>query len=171
MTPRSLVLAVLAAGVLAAGCGGSSGGTPEGPSASASSTTTTLTAEQYKQALQGVSQQADESQGVIQKILHAKTVAAVRTGLAAYARDHQALSDAVSKLHPPADAVAANQQLAKAFADTSAAIRGVLPDVAKAKSAKAALRLIQHAKAPQQAGQEIDAALTKLKTLGYVPGG
>src|SRR5204863_2214283 len=99
---------------------------------------TTSTAAQYEQALKGVSQQADESQGVIQKILHAETAAQVRTGLAVYARDHQALSDAVSQLHPPADAVAANQQLAKAFADTSAAIRGLLPRVAKAKSAKAA---------------------------------
>jgi hypothetical protein len=169
MNPRSLVGAALVAGLLTA-CGGSSGGAPEAPSSSASSTATTLTAAQYKQALEGVSQQADESQGLVQKILHAKTVGQVRTGLAAYARDHQALSDAVSQLHPPADAAAANQQLAKAFADTGDAIRSVLSKVAEAKSAKAALRLIQHAKAPQQAGQELDAALTKLKALGYTPG-
>jgi hypothetical protein len=173
MRPRTVLIAVCFFGVLAgtgslAGCGGSSGGPSGGPAPSASSTAGALSAAEYRQALQAVSQQADESQGLVQKILNAKSVAAVKTGLAAYAQGHQALTAAVSQLHPPADGVAANEQLAKAFADTSAAIRSLLPKVAEAKSAKAALALIQRAKAPQKAGQEIDAALQRLRALGYV---
>jgi hypothetical protein len=72
-------------------------------------------------------------------------------------------------LHPVADAEL-RQTLAHAFADNASAVRKVVREMAHAATAKAALEVIQNASNARRAGQEIDAALGRLRRLGYASG-
>ncbi len=150
-----LALCVLAFAV--AGCGG--GGSSD-----------QLTKAQYKSKLADISKQADSAHGDLSRgAKQAVTVADVQSVLNRYAAAEQRLGDEVSKLQPPANAVAANALLARGWHDDSAEIKALVPKLAKLKSATEAFAFLQsipHTKG----GTEQDAAVQKLTKLGYTSG-
>jgi hypothetical protein len=86
-----------------------------------------------------------------------------------YAATEQRIGDEISNLNPPANATAANTQLAKGWHDDSAEIKALVPKLAKLKSAAEAFAYLQslpHTKG----GTEQDAAIQKLQKLGYTAG-
>jgi hypothetical protein len=149
---RLLALALLCP--LVAACGG----------------TSRLSAGAYKAKLATVATQADKAQHEVERALQAKTVAAIHTRLGAFATADDRLGDQIAALKPPADAEEANTALAKAEHEMAATVRSLLPRVAQANSAKAALALLQSDKRAAAAGQALDNALSRLKKLGYTNG-
>jgi hypothetical protein len=117
-----------------------------------------------------VAQDESAAQHRVQAAFHAHTVPQVHAALATFAADQRHVAARLSALTPPADAVAANRQLAHAFDDNAAAVRSVLRKISGVSSVRQALGVIQSDKRAQRVGQEIDAALGKLKKLGYTPG-
>jgi hypothetical protein len=149
--------AVIACAALAA-CGSSN---------SNSTTTTPLSAQQYKQYLQRVGQSDDRAHKALDQGLHANSVAQLQRALTTFATEQERVATQLSSVTPPQNAQAAADQFEKGYRDTAAAIRAVLPQVAKAGSPQAALAVIQKSKRGRQAGQELDAAIGQLKKLGY----
>jgi len=91
--------------------------------------------------------------------------------LSTFANAAQKLGDEVAALKPPKNAEAANALLARGEHDTATATRAVLPQLAKLKSVKAALSLLNRTQGSANGGRELDQALAELKTLGYTKGG
>jgi hypothetical protein len=148
-----LTLCVLAFAV--AGCGGGGGGGDQ------------LTKAQYKSKLADISKQADSAHSDLSRgAKRAVTVADVQSVLNRYAATERRIGDEISKLKPPANAVAANALLARGWHDDSAEIKVLVPKLAKLKSAAEAFAFLQsipHTKG----GTEQDQALQKLTKLGY----
>ena len=74
----------------------------------------------------------------------------------------------MGRLKPPKDAEAANAELARGEHDSAAAVRSVLPKLAKFTSAKAAIGFLRGLN--PKGGHELDHALSQLKKLGYTKG-
>ena len=165
-----IVTSMLLAGACASLAACSSSGNATGPTTSPPGTTSPISAAAYKQVLKNIAGEENRAQHAVQGAFHAKTAAAVRSMLSAFADDQQRVSDELSAVVPPANAQAANAALAHAFADNAAATRAVVSRMAHATSAKAALHIIQTATQAQQSGHEIDAALGRLRKLGYTAG-
>lgn len=165
-----LVSSVLltAACTLPAAC--SSSGNSPGPQTSAPASPPRLSAAAYKRELKQIADEESGAQHAVQAAFRAKTAATVRHALSTFADDQQQVSDEVSAIVPPANAQSANAALAHAFADNAAATRAVVRQLAEAATAKAALEIIQSATGAQRSGHEIDAALGRLRKLGYTAG-
>jgi hypothetical protein len=146
------VILVLACALLA-GCGGGS---------------SRLSASEYRARLATLGKEADKVQGNVEKALSAKSVADIQTRLKAFATADDRLGDEASSLKPPKDAETANAELARGEHDTAAAVRSVLPKLAKFTSAKAAIAYLKGIQ--PKGGREIDHALAQLKKLGYTTG-
>jgi hypothetical protein len=142
--------------VLVAGCGG--GGSNR------------LSASDYRSRLAVISHEGDKAQSQVEQGLHAKTVAALRARLRAFATASQQLGDKVAALKPPKNAAAANAELAQGERDTASSTRAVLPKLASLKSVHAALSYLQKSQGNAKGGHELDDSLTKLKQLGYTKG-
>jgi Asp-tRNA(Asn)/Glu-tRNA(Gln) amidotransferase A subunit family amidase len=127
-----------------------------------------MTAQQYKAFLHRISQREDQAHHALDQSLHARNVDDLEHALTAFADDQSSDATDLSRVTPPANARAANSDLIKGLRDTASGMRGVLPQVAAASTSQAALKALQAAKAPQQAGQEVDSALAELKRLGYI---
>ena len=143
-----------------AGCGGGSGG--GGGSQ--------LTKAQYKAKLAVIAKEVTTAHNdLAQGAKKAVTVADVQAVMNKYAAAEQHLGDEISKLNPPVDASAANTTLAKGWHDDSDEIKTLVPKLAKLHSAAEAFAFLQsipHTKG----GNEQDAALQKLRKLGYTVG-
>lgn len=137
-----------------AGCGGSSRLTPSA----------------YRAKLASIGREANTAQAQVEKGLHAKSVAEIRTRLSTFANTAQKLGDEVAALKPPKNAEAANALLARGEHDTASATRAVLPQLAKLKSVKAALSFLNKSQGNAKGGRELDQALTELKKMGYAKG-
>jgi len=161
---RTYRLTIIIGAVIAAAvaCGGSSGSSP--------TTSAALTAPQYKAALAQIAHQESVAQRSVGAAFHAKTISALHRAIAGFAADQARVARELTALRPPANAVVPNSELAKAFSDNATATRAVLSRIDHAPSVTRALALIQAAKGPQQTGQEIDQALSKLRRLGYATG-
>ncbi len=147
-------IALLLLLALVAGCGGSS----------------RLSSSAYRAKLAAIGRDANTAQGQVEKGLHAKSVAEIRTRLSTFANTAQKLGDEVAALKPPKNAQAANALLAQGEHDTASATRAVLPQLAKLKSVKAALSLLNKSQGNAKGGRELDQALTELKKMGYTNG-
>lgn len=147
-------IALLLLLALVAGCGGSSRLSPSA----------------YRTKLAAIGREAKQAQAQVEQGLHAKSVAELRTRLSSFASAAQKLGDEVAALKPPKNAEAANILLARSEHDTASATRAVLPQLAKLKSVKAALRLLNKSQGNAKGGRELDQALTELKKLGYAKG-
>jgi hypothetical protein len=147
-------IALLLLLVLAAGCGGSSRLSPSA----------------YRAKLAAIGREANTAQGQVEKGLHAKSVAEIRSRLSTFASATQKLGDEVAALKPPRNAEAANALLARGEHDTASATRAVLPQLAKLKNVKAALSLLNRSEGNAKGGRELDQALTELKKMGYAKG-
>jgi hypothetical protein len=140
-------------------------------SSSNSTTTEALTPQQYKQFLRAVSQHENEARKTVQEGLHAKNTGEVTKALSAFAAAQEARAEELSSVTPPHNAQSATANLEKGLENTAAAINELIPQLEKANSPQEALAVIAKSKAPQQAGQEIEAAVSELKKLGYTAGG
>jgi hypothetical protein len=129
-----------------------------------------LSATSYRAKLATIAKQADHAQSNVERALHAKAVAEIHTRLNAFAAADGKLGDEIAALRPPKDAEQANTALAQAEHDMADTVRALLPRVAQAKNATAALALLQHDTQAAKAGQELDTALGRLKKLGYTKG-
>jgi hypothetical protein len=169
--PTWLAAACLAATVTACSSSGPSG-TRATPATSTTPTPTpiVLSAAAYRQALHQVALEEDAAQHQVQQAFHASAVAQLRAGLTTFAADQHHAAHQLTTLTPPANAVAANSQLAQAFTHNATAIDALLTKLATTKTVKQALTIVQNDHAAQQVGHEIDTALAKLKRLGYTAG-
>jgi hypothetical protein len=155
----ALLLTLCVVAFAVAGCGGGSGGG-----------STQLSKAQYKARLAAISKEVDSAHGDLSRgAKQAVTISDVQSVLNRYAATEQRIGDEISKLNPPANATAANTQLAKGWHDDSAEIKTLVPKLAKLRSAAEAFAFLQsvpHTKG----GTEQDAALQKLQQLGYTSG-
>ena len=147
-------IALLLLVALVAGCGGSS----------------RLSPSVYRARLATIGREATSVQAAVEQGLHAKSVAELRRRLSSFAGATQKLGDEVAALKPPKNAEAANALLARGEHDTAGATRAVLPHLAKLKSVKAALRLLNKSQGNAKGSRELDQALAELKKLGYTKG-
>jgi len=154
MRAMKYVLCAVVLTLAAAACGGGSG---ESKAA-------------YRSDLAKIAKDAEAAhQRVEQGAPTAKTVAQVQALLRRFASDEDTIGDEVSKLNPPKDAAAANAELARGQHDDADEIRAFLPKLAKFTSVQQAFAYLQGI-GKTKGGQEGDAALTKLKQLGYTSG-
>lgn len=155
----SLILALACLGLAACGGGGSS------------TSSEAMTPQQYEEFLKKVSQRENESQGTVQEGLQAKSMDQLTKALSAFATDQEARAEELASVTPPKNAETAHANLEKAFEDTAAAVKEVIPQVEKAGSPQAGLEALRKAQGPQQAGHELESALVELSKLKYTPGG
>jgi hypothetical protein len=173
--PARIAAASLAIAVLSA-CSSSSstdtGSTPTAtpPPSTGQATGSALTPAAYRQALQRIAREENRAQHHVAQAFHARTVAQIRAALTLFAGDQRHAAHRLTAFTPPANAVAANSHLARAFNDNATAIATLLTKLANAKNVKNATAIIQSDQAAQQVGREIDTALAKLKRLGYTTG-
>ncbi len=155
--------------LLAAGCG-SSGSSPASTPPTIRPASAPLSAAAYRNDLHQVAQEEGAAQHHVQQAFHAHTVTQIRAALATFAADQRHAATRLTALTPPADAVAANTQLARAFTANATAIKALLTKLNAAKTVKQSLSTIQRDQAAQRVGEQIDAALAKLRRLGYTSG-
>jgi hypothetical protein len=174
MQKRHLVATVTAVALatLSAGCSGSS--TPPSSASTAGSPIATapnrLSATSYRAALHQVARKESAAQHKVQAAFSAHTVGDIRSALASFASDQRQVAARLQALHPPADAITANAQLASAFSENAMALQKLLTQLAGVSSVKRALSIVQNDKGGQSTGQRIDAALSALHKLGYTAG-
>jgi hypothetical protein len=126
-----------------------------------------LSASDYKAELATVAKESDQAQAGIALGLKAKTVAELRTRVAAFGVEADRIGGELDKLKPPKDAEQANAELARGEHDIATAIRSVLPGLSKLASPKAAIALLDKQEGGAKGGREIDHALAQLSKLGY----
>jgi hypothetical protein len=162
----ALAALLICAGV--AGCGSGGNGAPApSPAIHSSAAARTVDRAAYKQVLAQISREEDRAQAAIQRALQAGQVSVLTRGLTAFAADQGRVAARLSGIVAPTDAQPANLALARAFAANARAIRSLVGQLAGVRTVSDALRLVNSAKAPQRAGQAIDAALGRLHRLGY----
>lgn len=129
-----------------------------------------MSAAAYRGALHQIATEEATAQHKVQRAFSARTATQVRSALRGFASDQHKVSAELTALIPPPNAASANAALARAFSDNSQATTEALRRTSSATSAKQALAIIQRDRAAQKAGREIDAALARLKKLGYTSG-
>ena len=138
-----------------AGCGGGNNG---------------VSKSEYRSELAKISRQADAAHGAVDRTApKATTVADVQEVLRKFATAEDRIGDEVAKLKTPADARAANAELARGEHDDATEIRALLPKLTKFNSVPQAFGYLQSV-SRTKGGQEEDDALAKLKKLGYTNG-
>jgi len=159
-------LAILLAAGTTSAC--SSSGSASAPTTSGSSVA--LSATQYRAALHNINVTETKAQHAIQQAFGSPNTRTIAKAMSRFAADQKRIAMTIGRLHPPADAIAANHDLATAFAQNAAATRTLVPKIAASRNAAAAQQFLMNAKAPQRSGHQIDAALGILKGLGYTTG-
>jgi hypothetical protein len=145
--PAMMMIALLAA------CGGGSGGR--------------LSASDYRAHLQTIAKESDTAQHAVEAGFQAKSVPGLVKVLTAFEATEKRIGNQVAALKPPQNAEAANTELAQGQHDTATELHAIIPKVEKMPSAKAAIAYLE--KTPtSKGGREVDAALAKLKKLGYI---
>ena len=124
----------------------------------------------YSARLATIGKEANKVQVDLEKARLAKSVSEIEARLKAFATADDRLGDEVSRLKPPKDAEAANAELARGEHDTAAAVRSVLPRLAKFTSPKAAIGFLSTSLPNAKGAHEEDQALSQLKKLGYTKG-
>lgn len=158
MKAALVILTLCSLAVAVAGCGGGGGGG------------STVSKAQYRSELKKVSADAGQAHGAVEAgAPRAKTVAQVQALLRRYAAAEDKLGNEITKLQVPSDARTANAELARGQHDDADEIRAILPKLAKLKSVQQAFAYLQQL-GSTKGGREADAALKKLKQLGYTNG-
>lgn len=148
------VAALLTAG-LPAGCGGSD---------------SRLSASAYRGKLAAISREADAAQTQVVNGLGARSVKEIVARLTTYAAAERQISNEVTKLRPPKDAQAANAELAVGAQDTARETQAAAVRIGAFKTPQAAIAFLQSSLGSAKGGHELDAALARLKKLGYTNG-
>ena len=154
------VASVLALGATVAGCGDNGGGDSQRLSPAA-----------YRAQLAALGERAGKTQADVEKALKARSVSEVSTLIAAFGLAQQRLGDDVDKINPPADADAANTQLADGAHQFAAEIRATVDALSQAKTPKQAVALLDQRLGNASGVKKFDAALSELHKLGYTKSG
>jgi hypothetical protein len=125
---------------------------------------------EYRRELVKISKEAGTAHAAVERDAPtATTIAQLQAVLGRFASAEDRIGDDVSKLKVPADAKAANAELARGQHDDATEIRALLPKLAKYKSVQQAFTALQRLSS-SKGGREGDEALAKLKQLGYTSG-
>jgi hypothetical protein len=124
----------------------------------------------YKLALQRIASEESVAQHKVAAGFHSKTVPELQHALFVFETDQTTAAAEIAALAPPANALAANVALSKAFANSAAAVRSLIRRIEHSKTVKHAFFIIQSDRAAQEVGRQIDAALKRLQYLGYTTG-
>jgi hypothetical protein len=127
-----------------------------------------MSASEYRTRMTQIRQQASTAQSDVALGLQAKSLAELRDRLDAFAVATQHIGDEVAKLNPPQNAETANNQLANGMHETARATRVLSKDIAGLHTAAEAIAYIEHSPNNAKGAREVNAALVKLKQLGYV---
>ena len=126
-----------------------------------------LSASEYRAHLKTIAKESDAAQHAVEKGFAATSVPGLVKVLTAFGAAESRIGDEVGALKPPKDAEAANTELAQGQHETASELQAVLPKIKKMPSAKAAIAYLTKTP-PAKGGREVDAALAKLKKLGYI---
>lgn len=126
-----------------------------------------MSASAYKAKLVQIKQEAATAQANVAKGLQATTLAELQQRLDAFAGDTKRIGDEVAKLNPPQNAEAANTELAAGLHETARATSAASKAIAGLHTPKEAISYLEHQPTNAKGAREVDAALAKLKQLGY----
>ena len=126
-----------------------------------------LSASDYRAHLETIAKESDAAQHAVEKGFQATSVPQLVKVLSVFAATENRIGDEVAALKPPKDAQAANTEAAKGQHDTASEVQVLLPKIQKMPSAKAAIAYLSQTPTTK-GGRELDAALAKLKKLGYI---
>jgi hypothetical protein len=154
---RALCVAAFAVLLLAA-CGGGGGGGSR------------LSANAYRAKLAQIKQEAASAQASVAKGLQAKDIPELQGRLNSFADSTQRIGDEVAKLNPPANANAANTELAQGLHETARATRSASKAITHLHTPREAISFLEQSPANAKGAHEVDDALSKLKKLGYTSG-
>jgi hypothetical protein len=129
-----------------------------------------LSANAYRAQLAQVKQQAAAAQAAVAKGLQARTIPELQQRLEAFATATQHIGDKVANLNPPANAEAANTQLADGLHETARATRAASKQITKLHTPQEAISYLEHSPANTQGARQVNEALSKLQKLGYTSG-
>lgn len=144
--------------LLASGCGGGGGGGGGSDQLSASA---------YRAQLKTIAKESDSAEHGVEKGLQATSVPQLVKVLGTFSATEKRIGDQVATLKAPKNAEAANTELATGQQDTASEVRAALPKVKEMQSTKAAIAYLSKL-TTTKGGREVDAALAKLKQLGYI---
>jgi hypothetical protein len=126
-----------------------------------------LSASDYRAHLKTVAKESDAAQHAVEKGFQATSVPQLVKVLSVFGAAEKRIGGEVAGLKPPKDGEAANNELANGLHDTASEVQALLPKIKKMPSARAATAYLS--KTPTtKGGREVDAALAKLKKLGYI---
>jgi hypothetical protein len=148
-----VVIAVVA--LLLAACGGSS----------------RLSASAYRAKIAQIKRQAATAETNVALGLHAQSLIVLKRRLDGFARATQRIGDEVAKLKPPANAEAANTELAQGLHDTAIATRKASAAVPKLRTPAEAIAYLEHSSLNAKGAHEVNDAFRKLTKLGYASAG
>jgi hypothetical protein len=129
-----------------------------------------LSQDAYRTKLAQLKQEAASAQASVAKGLQAKTLAELRGRLDAFAETTQRIGDEVAKLEPPANAEAANTELAAGLHETARATRDASKQITGLHTPREAISYLEHSPLNKKGAHQVDEALTRLKQLGYTSG-
>jgi hypothetical protein len=129
-----------------------------------------LSQDAYRTKLAQLKQEAASAQAGVAKGLQAKTLAELRGRLDAFAETTQRIGDEVAKLEPPANAEAANTELAAGLHETARATRDASKQITGLHTPREAISYLEHSPLNKKGAHQVDEALTRLKQLGYTSG-
>jgi hypothetical protein len=129
-----------------------------------------LSQDAYRTKLAQVKQEAASAQASVARGLQAKTLAELRGRLDAFAESTQRIGDEVAKLKPPANAEAANTELADGLHETARATRDASKQITGLHTPREAISYLEHSPLNTKGARQVDEALTRLKQLGYTSG-
>jgi hypothetical protein len=129
-----------------------------------------LSQDAYRTKLAQIKQEAAAAQASVAKGLQAKTLAELRGRLDAFAESTQRIGDEVAKLEPPANAEAANTELADGLHETARATHEASKQITGLHSPREAISYLEHSPLNKKGARQVDEALARLKQLGYTSG-
>ena len=129
-----------------------------------------LSQDAYRAKLTQIKQEAASAQASVARGLQAKTLAELQGRLDAFAESTQRIGDEVAKLKPPANAEAANTELADGLHETARATRDASKQITGLHTPREAISYLEHSPLNEKGAHQVDEALTRLKQLGYTSG-
>jgi hypothetical protein len=121
--------------------------------------------------LAALGKREDRVHADVERAFKAKTVDEISALIDTFGAAENRLGDDVDKLTPPADAEAANAQLADGAHELADELEATVEALSTVKTTKQALALLDQRLGDAPGTKKLDAALTALKKLGYTTSG
>jgi hypothetical protein len=159
------VLAVLATVGLLAACGDGGGNKSNGGGAGKASER--LSVAEYKAKLAELDKRETKVHAEAEKALKATDVDEIKSRLEAFAADQEKLGDDLDALKPPANAEAANAQVARGARLLATEVQAIVDTLSPNMTPKLALLVVENGLGRAKGSAELDAGLKALSKLGY----